>query len=339
MTAASASPDREALSAYGRETIAKGSKSFALASLLFGREMQADAQMLYAWCRWCDDVVDGQTLGGDAPDAAMTREERAERLGALRRDTARALSGESVGEPAFDAFGEVARRHQLPRRYCFDLLDGFAMDAEATKFRSLDDTLRYCYGVAGVVGVMMAILMGVDRSDEETLDRACDLGLAFQLTNICRDVLDDARADRIYIPADILRAESVEPEPEAVLDPVQRENVWRAAVRVLDIADAYYASASFGVRRLPLRAAAAVAAARNVYSAIGGKIRAGGPAVWDQRVAVSGRRKAALALLGVATSGPAAMFLRKSAAPPREGLWSRSAIRRGDEVIRPADCA
>ncbi len=326
VSTAQSTGSREALSAYGKKTIKQGSKSFALASLLFGREMQADAQMLYAWCRYCDDVIDGQSMGEDAPDADMTAAERQRRLDRLREKTRRSLNGERVGEPAFDAFAEVAARHQLPERYPFDLLAGFALDAEEARFETLDDTLRYCYGVAGVVGIMMAILMGVDRDDEETLDRACDLGLAFQITNICRDIYDDARAGRIYVPAVMLAAEGVADEPSAILDDQNKESVWRVAVSLLDIADDYYFSASAGVRRLPPRAAAAVAAARNIYRDIGRRIREGGPEVWRARVAVPGPRKTMLALSGLVTGAPAAIFLKSLKTPPRGGLWRRQSM-------------
>jgi phytoene synthase len=201
------------------------------------------------------------------------------------------------------------------------------MDAEDVRFDTLDITMRYCYGVAGVVGVMMAILMGVRRDDEETLDRACDLGLAFQLTNICRDVYDDARAGRVYLPADYLARQGVEATPQAVLDPNNAEGVWRTAIAILDVADRYYASATLGVRRLPPRAGAAIAAARNIYREIGVKIRAGGPQVWASRVAVSSGRKTLLAAQGLATGMPAALFLKSAATPPRENLWRRSDIR------------
>jgi phytoene synthase len=330
------SDGRAVLSAYGRDIIGKGSKSFALASLLFGREMQADAQMLYAWCRWCDDVIDGQTLGGDAPDAAMSKSERALLLADLRDKTRRSLAGETLDVPAFDAFAEVARRHAMPEIYPFDLLDGFAMDAEDVRFDTLDVTMRYCYGVAGVVGVMMAILMGVPRDDDETLDRACDLGLAFQLTNICRDVLDDARGGRVYLPADYLACEGIDASPHAVLDSKNADGVWRTAVAMLDVADRYYESATFGIRRLPPRAGAAIAAARNIYRAIGEKIRAGGPSVWEQRVAVSGARKTLLAAQGLATGMPASLFLKSVSAPVREGLWRRSLVRQVPANIRRA---
>ncbi len=315
--------DAEELARFGQTTIAEGSKSFALASLFFGADLQTDVQLLYAWCRHCDDVVDGQNLGGDAPSAAMSEADRAAALEALRTNTARVMRGDAVGELAFDGFARVVARTKMPAVYPQDHLDGFAYDVAPKPFDSLDDVLAYCYGVAGVVGVMMAIVMGVDPEDGDTLDRACDLGLAFQLTNICRDVVDDAAGGRVYLPADGLARHGVAATPAAVADPAARAAVWRAALEVLDVADLYYASATKGVRQLPIRAAAAVAAARNVYREIGARVRDGGPEAWDQRVVVSSRRKTALAAMGALTGGAASMFLQREAAPRSAILWTR----------------
>lgn len=311
------------LRAFSRETIAKGSKSFALASLLFGEEMQADAQMLYAWCRHCDDVIDGQTLGGDAPDADLSAAERRTRVDHLRAQTVRALEGHHTGEHAFDAFAAVAARAKLPARYPLHLIDGFALDIEPRLYPTTESLMDYCYGVAGVVGVMMAIIMGVDPDDDETLARACDMGLAFQLTNICRDVMDDARGGRIYLPTAYLQEQGIAATPGAILDPANREAVWLAADRVLDDADRYYISASEGVRRLPPRAGAAVAAARNVYRAIGHRLRFRGPGVWDNRIVVPTWRKRWLALSGAATGAAASFTQRPRPMRAREGLWNR----------------
>lgn len=312
------------LKSYSSAAIKGGSKSFAIASRLFSEDMRADAQMLYAWCRHCDDVIDGQSLGGDAPNADLTVAERAARLERLISETKKALANEPSSEASFEAFRYVARKHKFPEAYPLDLLEGFSHDIEPRVYQSIDDLLDYCYGVAGVVGVMMAIIMGVHRDDIETLDRACDLGLAFQLTNICRDILDDASAGRVYLPKEFLAIEGLDATPEDILNPLQRERVWRAAIRQLDIAEIYYDSASEGVRRLPKRAAAAIAAARNIYRDIGEKIRAGGPEVWDKRVTVSKRRKFGLAVSGLATGVPAAMFLYWAPGNPRTDLWSRS---------------
>ncbi len=314
----------EALAAHGRASISSGSKSFAMASLLFGREMQADVQMLYAWCRHCDDVIDGQALGVDAPDRFLTPQDRAARLTELKRKTIAALAGEATGDPAFDGFSAVARKHALPEAIAMDHLGGFAMDVELARFETLPDVLDYCYGVAGSVGIMMAIVMGVPVEDAETLDRACDLGLAFQLTNICRDVYDDAKAGRVYLPADILRGNGVDPTADVVLAAASREGLARSAADVLDVADTYYRSAGYGLRRLPPRAAAAVAVARSVYRDIGRIIRERGEAAWDARAYTSGSRKTWLAISGAVAGAPQTL-IRKSSAPPRrdERLWTR----------------
>ncbi|MGF1543777.1 MAG: phytoene/squalene synthase family protein [Parvularculaceae bacterium] len=312
------------MAAHGATAIAQGSKSFALASRLFHREMRADAQMLYAWCRRCDDVIDGQSMGEDAPDADLSADEQAARLQRLRRDTARALAGEPVGDPAFDGFAAVAAKVALPERYPFDLLDGFEMDVARRRYETIDDLLAYCYGVAGVVGVMMAIVMGVAPNDEETLDRACDLGLAFQLTNVCRDMVDDARAGRIYPPAELLRDEGLEEaDPESLVDPAARGALARVAGRLLDVADCYYESGGAGLRRLPARGAAAVGAARSVYRDIGRIVRDRGASAWDARAYATKSRKAWLALSGAARAAPQPIFLARVAPDPRPGLWRR----------------
>jgi 15-cis-phytoene synthase len=311
------------LAEHGAESIAKGSKSFALASLLFGKETQADVHMLYAWCRHCDDVIDGQTLGGDAPDAALSREDMENRLELLRAQTIMALKGERTGVPAFDGFAQVAARRRIPEAYPMDLLAGFGHDAEGRTYETLDDLMDYCYGVAGVVGVMMAIVMGVEARDDETLDRACDLGLAFQLTNICRDVVDDAAGGRIYLPLDWLARAGVPVTPEALRDPQNRNAIASVVAKVLKEADRYYASASEGARRLPFRAGAAVLAARNVYREIGRKVEALGPAAWDRRTVVSNPMKISLAAAGVAACAGQAALFRARPLSKRENLWKR----------------
>ena len=189
-------PDRAALVAHARDSIARGSRSFAMASKLFAPETRERAWLLYAWCRKCDDIADGQDHGG----ALSVVTDAQARLSDMRALTDRALRGEPTGDPAFDGFGLVMRECAIPARYAHDLIDGFALDAADWRPRTEDDLLRYCYHVAGAVGCMMAVLMGVDPADEATLDRACDLGLAFQLANIARDIGEDAAAGRCYLP-------------------------------------------------------------------------------------------------------------------------------------------
>jgi phytoene synthase len=152
--------------------------------------------MLYAWCRHCDDVIDGQTLGhGMSPVADAPA-----RLEALYAQTRAAMAGQTPTDPVFAAFQTVALRRGIPERYALDMIDGFAMDVAGRRYATLDELLEYCWGVAGVVGTMMALVMGVKPDALPTLRRAQDLGLAFQLTNIARDIVEDARNDRVYVP-------------------------------------------------------------------------------------------------------------------------------------------
>ena len=147
---------------HGQAVIQKGSKSFAAAAKLFDPETRGRAYMLYAWCRHCDDVTDDQELGFDASELPL--EEGRARVDRLRSETLRALSGEPTDDPIFAGLQRVVTDCDIPHRYPMDHLDGFVMDVEGREYRTLHDTVEYCYHVAGVVGVMMAYIMGVGTS-------------------------------------------------------------------------------------------------------------------------------------------------------------------------------
>lgn len=304
----------DAVIATSEVAIAKGSQSFAAAARLFDRKTRDDAVMLYAWCRHCDDVIDGQTLGHD--QEANFRTGQQERLDLLRQQTVAALSGERTDDPTFEALRRVVERHQIPHRHPIELLAGFEMDVANRHYATIDDTLDYCYHVAGVVGVMMAMIMGA--RDPQVLDRASDLGLAFQLTNIARDIVDDARAGRVYVPDEILARHGM--SAVDAQDLTQRPALHAAALDLLDLAEHYYASAYIGMSALPPRSAWAIAAARRVYRAIGSKLRAGGPDSWSERISTTKSEKLKLLALGLTDVG-ATRFMAKGAA--RQGLWQR----------------
>jgi len=305
------------LETQSRAAIQKGSKSFAAAAALFDAQTRADAEMLYAWCRHCDDVIDGQVLGhGMSPVT-----DGPARLEALYAQTRAAMAGETPTDPVFAAFRTVALRRGIPERYALDMIDGFAMDVNGRRYATLDELLEYCWGVAGVVGTMMALVMGVRPDDLPTLRRAQDLGLGFQLTNIARDIVEDARNDRVYVPGDWLEALDV--PVGAVADPAHRGAVAVLARRLVEAAEPYYASARWGLRDLPVRSAWAIAAARGVYRQIGLDVVKAGDQAWDERVVVSGRMKAWRALEGGVVALRAATLDRWGQAPARPRMWSR----------------
>lgn len=304
-----------------RLIIQKGSKSFAAAAKIFDEETRENAYMLYAWCRHCDDVIDNQELGFDSQpqDPAVTQRILEE----LRTKTQAAIDDIPSDEPVFEGLRYVLKRNQIPGRYPLELLDGFAMDATGHHYKTFDETLHYCYYVAGVVGIMMAYVMGT--RDPAALQRATDLGLAFQLTNISRDVREDAEVGRIYLPADWLSEAGV--PAEEILDPRHATAIAGVVKRLLDQADRYYASANEGLRALPFRSAWAVAAAREVYRAIGVKVRERGARAWQERVIVRKRRK----LLGVAEgmfdAAKASLFDKHTEPAPRDSdLWTAESL-------------
>lgn len=300
------------LTRWAKRSIAQGSRSFALASRLFDPETRRRAWLLYAWCRHCDDVIDGQAGGQGrvATDAAAEA-----RLADLTRQTRAALAGEERQINAFGALASVVHETRMPEACPPAHLAGYAMDVHERRFRHIEDTLDYCHHVAGVVGEMMAAIMGVSPGDRDLLLRAADLGIAFQLTNIARDVFDDAALGRCYLPEDWLADAGIPPGDH--VRPEHRGALVAIVARLLDLADAYYASAREGARRLPRRAGRAVVAAADIYAAIGAKVRAGGTAAWDHRQSTSVPEKlrfVARAFLTPQLTSPL---------PPRPPLWKK----------------
>ncbi|MBJ6122840.1 phytoene/squalene synthase family protein [Sphingomonas sp. BT553] len=307
--------ERAALVAAARTSIARGSKSFAAASKLFDKPTRERAWLLYAWCRACDDIADGQDHGH-----GMTRVDDAPaRLAMLRAKTEAALAGEVVGDMPFDALRVVVAETGMPHAWPRDLIAGFALDAEEWRPRTEDGLYRYCYHVAGVVGCMMAVVMGVAPADEATLDRACDLGMAFQLANIARDLDEDDRAGRCYLPTDWLVEVDIPPGEQ--LKPQYRPRLAMLARRMATRGAAFEDSARRGTPALPPRAAWAVLAAAGIYGAIGRTVADRGERAWDTRVTTSTADKLGF----IARAGVQAWRRARLYPPvPRDAaLWTR----------------
>lgn len=285
-------PSRAAIVATAGESIARGSKSFAAASRLFDRKTRERAWLLYAWCRRCDDLADGQDHGHGASPVADAEA----RLAAIRERTQAALSGQWVGDAAFDSLRIVVAETGIPHAMVWDVVEGFALDAAGWQPASEEDLYRYCYHVAGAVGCMMAVVMGVSPEDQDTIDRACDLGIAFQLGNIARDINEDAANGRCYVP------------------PEWRED---ARARLAERAEAYDASGRSGTPALGFRSAWAVLAAAGIYGEIARKAALGDG---TERVRTSAGEKAGWI---VRAFGQAQARKRLFPRQKRDELWSR----------------
>jgi phytoene synthase len=256
-----------------------------MASRLFDRETRERAWLLYSWCRHCDDQCDGQLLGHRTGGVHGC-------VAGIEAKTARVLAGEPTGELPFDALGQVLAECSIPHKYVLDHLRGFRLDSEDWRPHDEAELLLYCYYVAGAVGCMMAIVMGVPPEDEETLGRASDLGTAFQLSNIARDVRDDHESGRCYLPANWLNAYGIDRDDP--LRPDQRERLVELVRRICDLAEGYEASARSGISRLSFRSRWAIHSAAGIYGRIGRRVAARGARAWDKRVIVPRHEKAAI---------------------------------------------
>ena len=257
-----------------------GSKTFFAASRLLPARMRDASIALYAFCRVADDLVD-EGEGGDASLQALQA-----RLDAI-------YAGRPQPHVEDRALAAVVALHQLPRPLLDALLEGFAWDAQERRYETLEDVHDYGARVAGSVGAMMAWLMGV--RDAATLSRACELGVAMQLTNIARDVGTDARMGRLYLPRQWLREAGL--CPDAWLERPDCSPALQAVVdRLLKEADRLYGLSSAGIARLSADCRPAIAAARLVYAEIGHQLRRDGLDPVHHRAVVPGWRKSQLLL-------------------------------------------
>jgi 15-cis-phytoene synthase len=300
-----------------RWMIKKGSKSFSLAAKLFDPETRDAAFFLYGWCRYCDDQID---------DAGKTenQEELAKRIKALKENTTAAFSFAPQREPVFVALQYIVHRYGIPAHYALELIEGMTMDARGTRYGTLNELLLYCYRVAATVGLMMSHVMGL--RDECALKHAADLGIAMQLTNIARDIIEDAAMERIYLPLNWLQEAQI-PAAE-VAAPEYREKLAMLSLRLLREADPYYRSGDAGLWHLSFRSACAVSAARQVYSEIGSLLLRKGARAWDQRTYVTGALKVWVVMRGVLrllSSVPGRLWRPWSPAPLRM-VWKYSNV-------------
>lgn len=262
-----------------REQLADGSRTFLAASRLLPRGVRDSACALYAFCRSADDAVDLDTVD---ELAAVAR---------LRTRLQRIYDGDPAPSPADRAMARVVERHAMPRELPEALLDGFEWDARGRRYETIEDLHDYAARVAGTVGAMMAVLMG--RRSAECVARACDLGVAMQLSNIARDVGEDARRGRIYLPLRWLREAGVDPDAW-LANPVFDARIGSVVRRLLVAADALYLRAEAGIGLLPASCRPGIQAARVLYAEIGHEVERRGCDSVSQRAVVSRPRKAAL---------------------------------------------
>ena len=280
-----------------RRSIRGGSKSFYAASMLLPPAPRARAYALYGFCRRADDLVD---RGADARAACDALEARLEAI----------YDGRPGADPVDRAFADLVRDCDIPEALPQALIEGFAWDASGLRYDTISQLRAYAARVAGTVGAMMALVMGV--RDEAALARATDLGVAMQLTNIARDVGEDAKAGRLYLPRAWMRDAGI--DPDAWLAAPQFDaRLGRVTQRLLDEAARLYDRARPGVALLPAACRPAIHAAARIYREIGMEAERAGFDTVGARVSTSTGRKVSLALAGLAD---AALVRGDADAPP-----------------------
>jgi phytoene synthase len=242
--------------AASHEVFRRKARTFWWAGLLLPRDVRDDAATVYAFCREVDDAAD------ESVDHAYAKLA----LEALSNE----VSGRAEPRPLVAEFRAVALRRELPLEAAEELIAGVRGDLEAVRVADDAELVRYCYRVASTVGLMMCAVLGVRR--REALPHAVDLGIAMQLTNICRDVAEDAARGRVYLPAERLRRAGVDPE-SLLHGQAPAARVSKVVASMLELADSYYRSADGGMRDIPWRFRPAILVASRTYRAIGVRLR------------------------------------------------------------------
>lgn len=242
--------------AESRAVIAKHARSFRLASRFLPEQVADEAAVLYAFCRLVDDTAD------EAPNITTARID----LSALDAE----LEGQQPARPAIAAFHSVSRTRNIPLRAARDLISGVTSDLTVVRTPNEPAFILYCYQVAGAVGLMMCGVLGV--RERAAWPHAISLGIAMQITNICRDVLEDAGRNRVYLSASRLSDAGLS-QADIIQGTVDRKKLSSVVGDLLDLADAHYRYAEAGMHHIPWRGRLGILVASRVYRAIGVRLR------------------------------------------------------------------
>ena len=263
------------------EILAKKGKSFHWAKKLLSEKHGERATRLYAFCRYLDDLADEAKSPVEAKSILME----------IKQSLQSGRTNDHVVADALNLMSDCRIEPQIPQ----ELINGLLTDLDVVELKTVDELLRYCYRVAGTVGLMMSDVL--DVKDPAASAFAIDLGMGMQLTNICRDVLEDAQMGRRYLPLEIVGKISL----DDLINPLagQQERLRNALYFLLNLADDYYESGQNGLPYLPLRARHGILIAAKVYHAIGLKLRSRDYRYWDGRVVIPKAQKLGITFMAL----------------------------------------
>jgi len=263
------------------EILAKKGKSFHWAKKLLSEKHGERATRLYAFCRYLDDLADEAKSPVEAKSILME----------IKQSLQSGRTNDHVVADALNLMSDCRIEPQIPQ----ELINGLLTDLDVVELKTVDELLRYCYRVAGTVGLMMSDVL--DVKDPAASPFAIDLGIGMQLTNICRDVQEDAQMGRRYIPNEIVGKIPL----DDLINPLagQQERLRNALYFLLNLADDYYESGQNGLPYLPLRARHGILIAAKVYHAIGLKLRSRDYRYWDGRVVIPKVQKVGITFMAL----------------------------------------
>lgn len=287
-----------------RQMLRVGSGSFNTAAKLLPQRLRDPITVFYAFCRLADDSVD------------HSRDKKAS-LERLKARVDQCYNGTPIGQPVDRAFTDLLNTRPMPRQIIDLLLEGFEWDTLDHRYRTISDVRAYSVRVASTVGAIVALLLNV--RDRDTIDRACSLGVAMQLTNIARDVGEDANAHRLYLPTEWLINAGINPQG-FLENPTPNPCIKDCVSRLLEEAQKWYRHAEVGIARLPRGARAGIYAARYIYAEIGRVIGVNGFDSVTTRAIVSRRRKLSLLLTSCAAATKPCTMRQHTGVPEAQTL-------------------
>ena len=246
------------------QTLKKHAKSFYFAGLLLDKQTLHNASVLYAFCRQLDDAADIEDMS-----------EKSVKLQQLITDYRTDHSQNEINI----AFKTLKKQYQLNNQFVDDLILGVSSDLQFKQPKDLKELIFYSYQVAGTVGGLMARILGA--TNEKAWRFAIDLGIGMQLTNISRDIKEDALNNRIYLPQDHLGSDI---DATNILNPKHKTKVYHVTKEILTIADKYYQSGFSGIYYIPKKNKFSIFIAGMLYQSIGSKVLNNNEKFLEQRV-------------------------------------------------------
>jgi phytoene synthase len=271
---------------YCRKLNAQHGRTFFLATALLPSDQRPHVHALYGFARYADDLVD-RPLPGRPPAA---------RLAELRNDVEEALTGRDAGHPVVRALADTVRKFEIEHSYVYDFLDSMATDLVVSRYPTFTDLRRYMWGSAAVIGLQLLPILGVDGAREDAERYAADLGIAFQLTNFIRDIGEDFRRGRIYLPEESLIAHGV--KDEMLSEPTACTEVRSLVAAEVGRARTFYQRAEPGIALLAKTARDCVRTAYTLYGDILVQVERCDYDVLRRRAVVPIRRRAQVGVAG-----------------------------------------